>query len=502
MKKNISLLCILILSGTLSFAEVKHADKAGTWYPSSSSELSGMLEKYLDEAHPKDIEGDIIGIISPHAGYFYSAPVAAYGYKLLEGRNIKTAVVVGFNHNVAHDGIAVFDYDAFSTPLGEVPVNKDITDKLIAQHKNIYKLRNAFYDEQSTELQIPFLSMVLKDFSVVVVSIGNQTLENCNILSDALYEVLKPQKDFVIIASTDMCHYLSYDENNKVDEYTISAMSKFDPIGLYTASSLKNHHLMCGYGAVCAVMMACKKLGADRIEILRHANSGDVSLDRRKVVGYLSAVMIRSKMDESAEKKDTDKNTEMRNSGKEVENMLSAEQKQEILKLARDTIMFYLKEGKVFEVKDDSPILNTEMGAFVTLHKNGRLRGCIGNIIGRGPFYLTVRDMAIESATGDPRFMPVTLNEMKDIDIEISSLSPLEKITDPEKVIPGTHGVVVRNAYTSGVYLPQVATETGWNREQFMNSLCGQKAGMPEDAWKKGKCDIFIFTAEVFGEKD
>ena len=181
--------------------------------------------------------------------------------------------------------------------------------------------------------------------------------------------------------------------------------------------------------------------------------------------------------------------------------MLSDEQRKRMLKLARDSIMFYLKEEKPMPVKEDDPILNKEMGAFVTLHKHGQLRGCIGNMIGRGPFYLTVRDMAIEAATGDSRFASVTLDEMNDIDIEISALSPMQKIADPEKIEVGKHGVMVRSGFQSGVYLPQVATETGWNREQFMNSLCGHKAGMAFDAWKKGQCEIYIFTAEVFGEK-
>ncbi|OGW75639.1 MAG: hypothetical protein A2Z72_05855 [Omnitrophica bacterium RBG_13_46_9] len=182
--------------------------------------------------------------------------------------------------------------------------------------------------------------------------------------------------------------------------------------------------------------------------------------------------------------------------------MLNKEERKKMLKLARDAIVYYLDKGKDLPAKEDDPVLNREMGGFVTLHKHGRLRGCIGNLVGRGPFYLTVRDMAKEAATGDPRFPAVTLDEMEDIDIEISALSPLVKVDDPEKIEMGRHGVLVRQGFISGVYLPQVATETGWNREQFMNSLCGQKAGMREDAWKKRECDIYVFTAEVFGERD
>ena len=147
-------------------------------------------------------------------------------------------------------------------------------------------------------------------------------------------------------------------------------------------------------------------------------------------------------------------------------------------------------------------VLKRDMGAFVTLHKNGQLRGCIGHMVATGPLYLTVRDMAIAAAAQDPRFSPVTLGDMDDIDIEVSALSPMEKIDDPAKIEPGRHGVMVRMGGRSGVYLPQVAIETGWDRDQFMDSLCAHKAGIPADAWRTGECDIYIFTAEVFGEKD
>lgn len=182
--------------------------------------------------------------------------------------------------------------------------------------------------------------------------------------------------------------------------------------------------------------------------------------------------------------------------------MLNKEERKKLLQLARNAIISYLITGKTPEIRDVDFLPNEDMGAFVTLHKKGQLRGCIGNLIAGGPLCLAVRDMAIEAATSDPRFRPVTIEEMNDIDIEISALSPLEKIEDTEKIVAGKHGVLVRSGFASGVYLPQVATEQGWNREQFMDSLCGQKAGMPHDAWRKGECDMYIFKAQVFGEKE
>lgn len=492
--KKIILLSAAIALGSAFYAlaATKTADKAGSWYPGNSEELRAMIKKCLDKAAAPKITGDIIGIISPHAGYVFSAPCAAYGYKELEDRGIKTAVIVGFNHATRHDGIAVCDYDSYKTPLGEVKIDKTISDELIKQNSKIYAMKEAFNDEQSTELQVPYLQTVLKDFSIVVISIGDQSLANCNILSDALYNVLKTRHNYVLIASTDMSHYLPYDKNNEVDKFSMELIKKFSGSALYFESMKHNHRLMCGFGAVTAVMDACKKLGADEVVILNHINSGDITFDRSNVVGYLSAAFVKGGV-QTAEA-----NTAFIKEGEK--GMFTEEEKDKMLKLARDTITAYLKDGKKLEVKETDPLLNEEMGAFVTLHKKGNLRGCIGNIIGSGPFYLTVRNMAIESATGDPRFSPVTPDEMKDIDIEISALSPIEKITDPDKIIMGKHGVIVKQGYRSGVYLPQVATETGWSRDEFMDSLCMHKAGISPTAWRTGQCEIYIFTAEVFGE--
>jgi len=181
--------------------------------------------------------------------------------------------------------------------------------------------------------------------------------------------------------------------------------------------------------------------------------------------------------------------------------MLDNKRKEKLLKLARKSITHYLKTGKHLNVTESDPELTKDMGVFVTLRKGGELRGCIGNLIATGPLYAAVRDMAVEAATGDPRFQAVGLDEMDNIDIEISALSPMEKIKDYKKIEVGKHGVLVKSGFSSGVYLPQVATEAGWSLEEFMDSLCGQKASMDKDAWKKGTCEMHIFTAEVFGEK-
>ena len=279
-----------------------------------------------------------------------------------------------------------------------------------------------------------------------------------------------------------MSHYLPLARALKVDQETIKLLEKMNPEDLF--SSLKEENRMCGLGAVTSVMIAAKDLGANKLKALKKSTSAEASGDKSRVVGYLSAVMVKEGKKESGG----------------MEELLNDQQRKKLLKLARDTIILYLNEGKTLEPKFEDKTLEEIRGVFVTLRRNHQLRGCIGNIIGTKPLYLGVRDMAIAAATQDFRFKPVTKEELGDINIEISALTPLRQITNTDEIILGKHGVLVRDSYRSGVYLPQVATETGWSKEEFMNSLCGRKAGMDSSAWKSGECDIYIFSAEVFEE--
>ncbi len=182
--------------------------------------------------------------------------------------------------------------------------------------------------------------------------------------------------------------------------------------------------------------------------------------------------------------------------------MLTDDQKKIFLRIARQTIENYIKNERISTVQTDDPAFTQNGGAFVTIHSHGQLRGCIGMIEALKPLYETVIEMAIESATGDPRFMPLNENELKEIDLEISALSPKRRIKSIDEIELGKHGVIVKNGYHSGVFLPQVATETGWSKEEFMRNLCAGKAGLPPDAYKDKSTEIYIFDAEVFGEKE
>ena len=184
--------------------------------------------------------------------------------------------------------------------------------------------------------------------------------------------------------------------------------------------------------------------------------------------------------------------------------MLSDADRRTLLRIAREAIRAAVTQTPAPAVAVESEALRAPCGCFVTMHHRDRLRGCIGTFGARAPLVRTVQEMA-EAATRDPRFLahPVTARELDEIDIEISVLSPLERTQDPLKDVElGRHGICIQGPYGSGCFLPQVATETGWSKEEFLSQCCAHKAGMPADAWKSPEITVYRFEAEVFGEKD
>jgi MEMO1 family protein len=491
MKKCFILLLVISLVAISSSyaAEVKEADLAGSWYPASKAELESQLKGYLDAANPPNVNGRIFAIISPHAGYPYSGPVAAYGYKAVQNKGIKTVIILGFSHRKFFDGIAIYDNGSWRTPLGDIQIDEALA-KEIEKNARIKFNPDLFKEENSVEMQVPFIQMALKDVKIVPIAFGTQDYSDAESLAGTLAAILKDRNDILVVASTDMSHYHPYADANSIDQHTINTLNKLKAREFYDEGRLGICEL-CGLMPVTAVLIVAEKLGYDTIKTLKYANSGDITGDKRGVVGYLSAAIY----------KDSSK-LEVKNLKlNEKQQMLNEAQRKRLLQIARESITSYVKDRKRKEFTEKDPLLGQPMGAFVTLNEGGELRGCIGNMVATEPLYKTVADMAIEAATSDPRFHPISPKELDGINIEISVLSPLQKVKNIDEIkIPG-HGVIVKQGFRSGVYLPQVATETGWGKEEFLTSLCAHKAGLAPDAWKDPSTDIYIFSAEVFGEK-
>jgi hypothetical protein len=478
------------LSAISCFAlDVKKPNVAGQFYPDNPKELSIMIDAFMEVVKPEPVEGNIFALILPHAGYGFSGQVAAYAYKLIKGKPYKTVIVIGPSHQYGFSGVSVYPEGIFRTPLGDLEVDKEFTQKLLNKEQDIYFEPRAFAKEHSVEVQLPFLQKSLSDFKIVPIIMGDCTLYTCQKLADLLKQAIGGRQDILVVASTDMYHGYDFEEADIIDNLTLERVKNMDSQGLYYG--LREGRLqMCGGLPVVTSIILAKELGHNKSIVLQHTNSAEVTGKKIKgiwTVGYASCVIDQDKACPPA--------------GRERD-MLNINQKKRLLEIARNSIETYLKTKKKLELTETDPILLKEMGAFVTLNEGGQLRGCIGNLVGRDPLYLTVRDMAVEAAVDDPRFAALDLSELKDIEIEISVLSPLERVDSVDKIQLGVHGVLVRRGFNSGVFLPQVATESGWSKEEFLSNLCAHKAGLAPGAWKDKSTEIYIFTAEVFSEKD
>jgi len=485
-------------------SEVRKPAVAGKYYPNDAEQLSKMIDAFLAQAEKVGAEGQArpepIAIIVPHAGYIFSGQVAAWAFKQVEGVDYEAIVVVGTNHTTpGFRRVSVYAEGAFETPLGLVPIDTELAQALIAADKRIVFDRGVHRHEHSIEVELPFLQKLFPGQPIVPVIVGEPSPENCQALSEALAEVLSDKK-VLIIASSDLSHYPSYHNARRVDMATLAAIETMDPqrltevINRYMREGIPNlHTLCCGEGPIRVAMMAAKKLGANRATLLKYANSGDTPFgDWDQVVGYGAVMFWRGKGNLAnyviSEPPSPPKGSVP----------LNSDEREKLLVIARQTIAQFLESGTVPHFDVSEPNLFQERGCFVTLKKHGKLRGCIGNLIPRRPLYLTVQNAAVSAAINDPRFPPVTREELKDISIEISVLSPIEPIEDVSEIEVGRHGLVIVKGRKQGVLLPQVAVEQNWDRDEFLSQLC-LKAGLPEDAWREG-AQLYVFTAEVFEE--
>lgn len=272
---------------------IRNAILAGSWYPGNKDALTKTIEGYLSKVRAGSLEGELKAIIVPHAGYMYSGQVAAHAYRLLQDRDFKRIIMIGPSHRVGFRGASVNMQSGYKTPLGVVPVDRDLAKRILHADALIQGVPRAHASEHSLEIQLPFLQTVLKDFQIVPILMGDQDLKTCSHLARSLVRVMTNMDRTLLLASTDLSHFHSYKRARELDLKFIKHVREFDPKGL--ADSLSSGKCeACGGGPAITVMLAAQALGADRTMILNYANSGDVTGDHGRVVGYLSAALIRA----------------------------------------------------------------------------------------------------------------------------------------------------------------------------------------------------------------
>src|SRR5271157_4292264 len=468
--------------------KVRQAAVAGSFYPADPKVLSAMIDDLLAKASGPQISEPIIAVVAPHAGYEYSGPVAAYTYAQLKGHKYTRVVVIAPTHYVSFDFTSVYDGDAYTTPLGQVPIDKEFARRLVKMSSTMQlsdKGHQATADapEHSVEVELPWLQKILGNFELVPIVMGDQSYESSRALGVALAKMLRNEHDTLVLASSDLSHYHTYDEAETIDHKTLHALEAWDYLSMSRNFETRVWEA-CGGAPIVAAMIYAERMGANKAEVLRYGNSGDTTGDHSRVVGYSADLFVKAPSGAAAE----------------TPFSLSEQEKSELLKLARKSVEYMVKEKNPYEpLASGSVALNQERGAFVTLKEFGALRGCIGYTSAVKPLYMTVRDTATLAALRDPRFQPVDASELPQLDYEISVLSPLRRVTDIQQIKVGEHGLLMTNGDYEGLLLPQVPVEEKWDRQTFLEQTCA-KAGMGSGCWKDEDTDIFMFTAVVFGE--
>jgi len=471
---------------------IRQAAVAGSFYPADAKALSAMMDELLARVTAPPITEPLLAVVAPHAGYAYSGPVAAYTYAQLRGRKYTRVVVIAPSHFESFDYSSVYEGDAYATPLGNVPVDKAFARELVKMSATM-KLSSQGHDataaggEHAIEVQLPWLQKVLGNFEVVPIVMGDQSYESSRALGVALTKLIKASgkpEETLVLASSDLSHYHTYNDAVTIDTKTLNALAAWDYFSMSRNFQTRTWEA-CGGAPIVAAMIYAERMGANQARVLKYANSGDVTGDKARVVGYSAEVFVKAADGKAGE----------------TPFSLSDAEKSELLGLARKSVEYVVREHNAYEPPaSTSATLNQERGAFTTLHKNGALRGCIGYTSAAKPLYITVRDTATLAAMRDPRFPPVSAEELPSLEYEISVLSPLRRVTDAQQIRVGKHGLLMKNGDNEGLLLPQVPVEQKWDRQRFLEQTCA-KAGMKSGCWKDEDTDIFSFTAVVFHEQ-
>jgi hypothetical protein len=453
---------------------IRKAVWAGKFYDSSPTRLASHIDSMLQQAGQQTLTvKDLKAVIAPHAGYVYSGPVAGFAYRLIQGHSYDSVIIIGTAHRHGLRGCSIYSRGGYQTPLGVAYVDESLAREL-SKASGFRYIPEAHRQEHSIEVQVPFIQKALPGTKIVPVLMGFPSKETIFKLAKAFRKVL-PSKNVLIIVSTDMSHYYPKAQAKGVDTHSIELLQS-QKVNLLIEKLANRENIMCGGGGVASALLYAQAVGQAQVEILRYADSSAAGGPDSQVVGYLAAAIY---------SKETG-----------AEFVLPAGEKKELLNLAITAIEVFLRENRIVEYKPQSPILFTQKGAFVTLKKGGRLRGCIGYIEPVTPLFQTVIQAAIFSASKDARFPPVSASEIKELEIEISVLSPLRKISDPDLILVGKHGLVIVKDEKKGLLLPQVPVQNHWSRETFLQQAC-LKAGLSKYAWETD-ADIFIFEAIVF----
>ncbi|HUW19966.1 MAG TPA: AmmeMemoRadiSam system protein B [Sedimentisphaerales bacterium] len=473
---------------------VLQSSLAGSWYSADPQVLNKQFAGFFQKADTKTID-NVIALILPHAGYQWSGQTAACALNTTK-KKYKRIIVIGPSHRAYMEEIlSVPRATHCQTPLGLIPLDTEFAEKLL-KFPMFQSLPYAHQSENSVELELPLLQYHQKDFKLVPIVAGQCSLDTISKAGRILRGLV--DADTLVVASSDFVHYgrghryVPFTDNipERIRELDMGAyeyIAKLDSEGFLNYKR-KTGATICGAIPIAVLLSTLDKTA--KANLVKYATSGELTGDFSNSVSYLSVAFAGTWSNRP-----------------EIEPrpaQLTQEDKKQLLTLARKSIAYALEKQQVPEAADlavvVSPAMQSPRAAFVTLKKNSRLRGCIGDIFPQRPLYRSVITNAINAALNDRRFIPVTKDEYSTLTIEISALTPPEPVDSYRQIRIGTDGVVLSKDDRSAVFLPQVAPEQGWDLNQMLTQL-SLKAGLPYDAWKEG-ASFQVFQADVFGENE
>ena len=472
---------------TVCAGNVREAVWAGSFYPASRSELKQTIDSLTLQAKQTNVQipphKQLKALILPHAGYIYSGLTAAHASLALRENRFDRVILMGPDHRIGFNNSAISDVKAYQTPLGLVRLSKDAA--VLRRQSNLFRsIPDSDMLEHSVEVILPFLQHYIKNFEFIPIVIGRSDVK-------LLVHAIEPLIDekTLLVASSDLSHHLSYPEAVERDKETINMI-----LNLESDKLLKSSNRACGIIPILIVLEMAGKYGWEPV-LLHYSNSGDTAGGRSQVVGYAAIAFY------------GDSSMQKHHNYQQINPQLG----QALVKLARQTIMERLGlkiSGKGSDLvaaalKDDA--LEVRRGTFVTLKIAGNLRGCIGSLAAKESILDGVKRNAVNAAFHDPRFSPLTVEEIEDVDIEISILTnpqPLEYTNGVDlisKLRVNVDGVILQKGRASATFLPQV-----WEQlprpENFLSHLC-VKAGLSANAWENTRLKISTYQVQYFEEK-
>ena len=465
---------------------IRPATQANRFYTGDAKELSEEVDSFLALHRGETVYNNVAALIVPHAGYYYSGNVAATAYMSIpKDKPYKRIFLLGPSHHEWLDGASVnTEADYYATPLGHVKVDHETALRL-TDSDSVFSYQPKAHDrEHCLEVQLPFLQRRFGENvmpSIVPIIISTNDYQKLKRIANVLKPYFTEENLFVI--SSDFSHYPSYEDACEVDAKTGKAIEtgnveQFIAVLEENSRSGKRNLATsaCGELAIATLLLMMDR--TYEVKHLLYQNSGDVdNQEHNRVVGYHAFAILR---------------------GASQEFVLSDEEKKILKEIALTSIKDSLAGKPIAQpiLNSQYPVLNSKCGAFVSLHKQGRLRGCIGHFGEDVPLHEIVAEMARAAAFEDPRFMPVTKDELEDIDIEISVLTPMRRIQSLDEFELHRHGIYIRRGYRSGTFLPQVADEVNWTKEEFVSHCAQDKAGIGWDGWRDA--ELYVYEAIVF----